>query len=1105
MGKDIATLMEERVLIFDGAMGTALQTICTEGDGNLETMVLTHPQAVKGIHEAYLSAGAHVLTTHTFSANPLILKARGLQDQMEAINAGAAALAREVAQKYTTPQEPRYVAGSLGPGSLLPSLGQQDFDGMEEAYARQSLVLLQGGVDCLLIETCQDILQAKAALTGARKAMNMYGGPKPILLTITLEEHNAMLLGTSLSAALTTILPFKPLAFGINCGRGPAGYAEAVAFLAEHSPLPLIIQPNAGLPKLQGGQTIYHQGAHEFAREMMELIPPQGVNILGGCCGCGAEHIQKLKEMANALEPRTTKKVRQKALSSLYISQEIPAKPPPFLIGERLNATGSREFRACLKQGDEEGILDIALQQQDQGAHCLDINTALPGRCGQEDMVSIISSLNTGAKVPLSIDCQDPHTIERALQRISGRPLINSVSLEDREKACAVMDLARKYGAALVCLTIDEEGIPLQAEGKMRAAQKLYELALKRGLTEDQLFFDPLTFSLATGKKEYRDAARETLKALPLLKASYPHSFTILGISNISYGLGESARILINSIFLHLAVEAGLDCAIVHPGAILPRQDIPGNAWQAGLNLMKYSKDHDDALATFLQLNTPEGGVSSPGETSGKGDMGLEEAILAGKKEELPSLMEKALAGSEPLDVLTELLEAMEEAGNLFARGELPLPLLLRCAESMERATELLTPHMPQGKTHFGRSVLLATVEGDIHDIGKNLVDSILRNHGYQVVNLGVDQSPQAILNAIREHEPEFLGLSGLLIQSCFKMKEVVEVLAQADETLTVLCGGAAVTAEYIQDHVQPVYSGVVQYARDPLEAIHIMDTKNPSVPRRTPEKRREEGVISFHQRPHPPQPPFWGRCVQRVDAEALLPFLQEEALFYRHWKYRRGASRPQELRSLFSRLWEQSREENLLQLKGVYGYFPAWRENNTLHIRHGEREITLPFPAPGGKKEINPRIAPIYEEKEDVLAICIVTLGPWLLQRAEALYDRGELQQYFHLYGLGEACTEAGARYLEARIQKELSLGKEGRRYSFGFPGCPPLAKQKDLFTLLQAESLGISLTESYQMIPEFSVSALYIHHPQSPVSGTKEGGNSHGSIPGSGAEKRP
>jgi 5-methyltetrahydrofolate--homocysteine methyltransferase len=826
--RDFMAFCRERLAVCDGAMGTCLARAGLSASdygghpGCHEILNLTRPDVVAGIHRQYLEAGADIIETNSFGGASHILAEHGLEAKCREINRAAAALARLTADGFEKPGQPRFVAGSMGPGSKLPSLGQASYQELAASYRLQAQGLIEGGADILIIETCQDLLQIKAVLAAVREV----SADIPVMAQVTLDENGRTLTGSDIAAVLAALEPLPLQGIGLNCGLGPEGMAEAVRYLARYSSKLLSVMPNAGLPKMRRGAAVYHLSPGDFARQMKAFASGLGLNIAGGCCGTEPGHIAELARAIEGIKPRKTK-TRQPRVSSLFHSQDIRQPIRPLIVGERTNASGSKRFRQLLEKHDHQGMAALALEQEREGAHLIDLSLASAGQDEAADMDRVCFLLNTSLKTPVMLDCTDPKALEAGLRRLAGRSVVNSFNLEDGgKKGVRILALCRLHGAAAVGMAIDRRGMAATSRRKLEVADQLVSFAARQGLAEQDLFLDLLTFTLASGQREMERAGLETLDALAEVKRRHPGCFTILGVSNISYGLPAGARTVLNSVFLSEALGRGLDAAIMHAGKIQPLNSIDRTAASICRSLI-YNRDYQGrrplpALLEHFQKKGPEAKpVPKKKLPPGKA---VRLAIIQGDQAAAVKAAGILLEKSRPQAILSQnLLPAMDEVGRLFKTGRMQLPFVLRSAEAMKAAMAVLAPKLGSGIGAKRGTLVLATVRGDIHDIGKDLVDMILSANGYRVVNLGVKRTPQDIMSAVKKHKPEAVGLSGLLVESARAMGEYLEVLASNGLRIPVICGGAALSRRYVESDLARRYPGRVYYAADAMEGLKIM------------------------------------------------------------------------------------------------------------------------------------------------------------------------------------------------------------------------------------------------------------------------------------------
>ena len=1140
---DILRCAKERVLFFDGAMGTQIQSLNLSADdfegleGCNEVLNATRPHLIAQIHARYFEAGADIVETNTFGANAMNLGEYGIAHRVYELNFKGAQLAREVASSCSAPDRPRFVAGSIGPGTKLPSLEHISWDELEATFTEQARGLLDGGVDLLLIETVQDLLQAKAAINGCRNAMRATGRTVPIFVQVTMETTGTMLLGSEIGAAITTLLAFpEVVAIGMNCATGPEQMVEHVRTLHHSSPRLISVLPNAGLPELRDGKPFYPLIPEELAQYHLQFVQEFGVNFVGGCCGTTPEHIRRVVETVGLRPPAPRSPEVVPACSSLYQSVPYEQENSFLIVGERLNANGSKQFRELLLAEDYDSMTQMAQEQTAEGANVLDVCVDYVGRDGVRDMTEVIRRLATQSTLPLMIDSTEPPVIEAALKRLGGKCIVNSVNFEDGGKRLhQVLPMCRKYGAAVVALAIDEEGQARTTEWKLRVARRLVQVITEEyGIPPEDIFFDALTFPLGSGAEDLRRDGIATIEAIRQFKQEFPRCRTILGVSNVSFGLKPAARHVLNSVFLHYCIEAGLDAAIVHPSRIVPLHRIPEEQREVARQLIfDERREGYDPLVEFMKLFEKAGTVAKREDDwqTLPVEERLKRAIIEGRRKGLEQWLDEAMQTHRPLDIINNiLLEGMKVVGDLFGSGEMQLPFVLQSAEVMKAAVNHLTPFMEKSEEAQKGTIVLATVAGDVHDIGKNLVDIILSNNGYRVINLGIKVPIDRMIEAADEYRADAIGMSGLLVKSTIVMRENLEEMNRRDKChYPVLLGGAALTRRYVEEDLRRIYKGRVFYGQDAFEGLVIMEHLcNPDKPLESsplaaatrpnlPEPSEiapEEPVAAGARRSSVrtdvpiPKPPFIGtRVVENIPLDEIYPYINEVALFRGQWQFRRGKMSNEQfqqfleerVRPIFERWKHRAKEERLLQPKVVYGYFWANSEEDDLIIYREDGQIewlrfTFPRQPSEPYKCISDFFRPVESGERDVAAFHLVTMGERVSEVERELFAKGEYQDYLYLHGLGVESAEALAEYWHKRIREELgiasqdakeirllfSLKYQGCRYSFGYPACPNLEDQAKLFELLQPERIGVSLTEEYQLVPEQSTSAIIVHHPE-------------------------
>ncbi|MBN1688322.1 MAG: methionine synthase [Candidatus Omnitrophica bacterium] len=1129
--------IKEKVVVLDGAMGTNIQRLKLRPedyghkDGCNEYLAITKPAVIRDIHNGFLEAGCDAIETNTFGAASITLAEYGLQDRTFEINEKAARLAREAADAYSSESKPRFVLGSIGPGTKLPSLGHIHFDQLLPVYQEQIDGLIQGGVDALIIETCQDLLQAKIAVLAAEECFKKKNKRLPVMVQVTFEQTGSMLLGTEMSAVIQSLEMLPVITLGMNCATGPQEMADPLRFLCDNSTKPISAVPNAGLPENIGGVAHYKLTPKEFADYHERFVKEFGVNIVGGCCGTTADHLREVVNRVRSLKPKKRAPIFQPGCASLYTSVSFQQEPPPLLIGEQTNANGSRKFKQILERNDYDNLISVAREAVKEGAHMIDVCVALTGRDEIKDMHETIFRFQQQITAPLVIDSTEPPAIEAALKLIGGKTMINSINLEDGEKRLeAICPLAKKYGAALIALTIDEEGMAKTKDKKFEIAKRIFDLTTQKyGISPEDIFFDTLTFTLGSGDPEFYGAAIETLEAIKLIKSKIPGARTILGVSNISFGLSPLARQTVNSVFLNEAIQAGLDAAIVHAKRILPPYKINPAALELAKNLIhnKRTSQRDPLLELIKHFDAVQSKTLSPGEKKETlcPEDGLKNKIIDGDAQGLEKLLEEARKKYSPLEIINNLLlVAMKTVGELFGAGKMQLPFVLKSAEVMKKAVSHLEPYMDKISGKEKGTMVLATVKGDVHDIGKNLVDIILTNNGYRVINLGIKQPIDVILKAAEEHKADAIGLSGLLVKSTLVMKQDLEEMNDRNITLPVICGGAALTKKYVEDDLAGLYRGNVFYGQDAFSGLRIMDQiTDPDWNEKATKTirvrgKKMEGILESTKAPRVfsnmvhrdpvPKPPFWGyQILKNIRLEDVYPWINKIALFKGQWQFRQGNTSKtdyekllkEKVEPLFEELKRKCIKEKILEPRVIYGFYPCLSEGNSLIILdESKKKEIIRFEFPRQKKSPYLSIPDFFRSKDsgkpDVVAFQIVTIGPRASEFSREKFSKDQYSEYFHLHGLSVETAEALAEYVHFLIRRDLGIhtldqaskeeifkqGYQGSRYSFGYPACPNLEDQKKLFQILPAEKIGVSLTEEFQLVPEQSTSAIVVYHPQ-------------------------
>lgn len=1148
-------------------MGTMLQNVdLTMEDfagleGCNEILNVTRPDVVSGIHEAYLEAGADLIETNTFGVNLAALGEYDIAERITELAAAGTRLARTAADQVSTPERPRFVLGSLGPGTKLPTLGQIGFADIRDAYQLAVEAMIDEGVDAVQLETCQDLLQAKAAVIAAHRAASARGVDLPVLVDITVETTGTMLMGSETGAALTVLESLGIDAIGMNCATGPAEMAEHLRTLSRGASVPVMCMPNAGLPEITGQGARYPLGPADITGALSDYAERFGLSVVGGCCGTTPEHIAMLAD-ALAGRPVAGREVHHvDAVASLYNEVPLSQDTAYLSIGERTNANGSKAFREAMLAENWDECLDIAKAQTRDGAHLLDLCVDYVGRDGAADMAELSSRMATAVTLPIVLDSTEPQVLRTGLEHLAGRCIINSVNYEDGDgpdsRFARVMPLVREHGAGVVALTIDEEGQARTREWKVRVASRLIDdLTGNWGMDVGDILVDCLTFPIATGQEETRRDGIETIEAIRELKKRYPGVRTTLGVSNISFGLNPAARIVLNSVFLHEAVAAGLDSAIVHAAKIVPIDRIPDEQREVALDLVHDRRGTDapaprgaenyDPLTRFLELF--EGVTAASMKAEREAELAampllerLKQRIIDGNAKGLTEDLDEALRQKPALDIVNEdLLAGMQVVGDLFGSGRMQLPFVLQSAEVMKTAVAHLEPHMEKTDAAGKGTLVLATVKGDVHDIGKNLVDIIVSNNGYSVVNLGIKQPVQAIIEAAEGHHADAIGMSGLLVKSTMVMRD--NLLELNDKGLAsrypVMLGGAALTRSFVEHDLNDLFEGDVRYAKDAFEGLRLMDAVMavkhgvpgaalPAIkPRRVRASARPAGpdeapdapdVRSDVARPTPdggvdvPAPPFWGSRVTRgIPLADITEWLDERATYVGRWGLKGSRSdgsydrmvadvaRPR-LRMLLDRI----RSENLGRFAVVHGYWPVISQGRELLVLDPDdtsRELTrFEFPRQTGGRRLC--VADFFRDAAeaaelgpDVIAFQMVTMGDAVSAATQELFEADAYREYLELHGLSVQLTEALAEMWHHRVRTELGIAEDhedvaeaidhqayrGSRYSFGYAACPNLEDRAKVAALLDPSRIGVELSEEYQLHPEQSTDAFVLHHPE-------------------------
>lgn len=1143
--------VHERVIVFDGAFGTFVQDLDLSAadfggeslEGCNEMLCLTRPDVIESMHRAFLDVGVDVIETASFGSFSTVLVEYGISDMAYELNVAAASIARRVADEYEVDGRPRYVAGSIGPGTKLPSLGHIDFITLRDSYEEQARGLLDGGVDLFLIETCMDLLQIKVAMQACRLAMKAVGRVVPIQVQVTIETTGRMLVGTEIGAAYASLHAMKPDVIGINCATGPAEMQEHLRYLSEHSLIPISVLPNAGLPSIVDGRTHYDLTPEQLAEFHLQHVVKLGIGIVGGCCGTTPEHLRQVVEAVRGVTAKVRTPDYEPSVSSLYSPVTLAQDKSFLIIGERTNANGSRAFRDAMLRQDWDTCVKMATEQIREGSHVLDVCVDYVGHDGAVDMNEIASRFASQASVPLVLDSTEPEVMEAGLLHTGGRSILNSANLEDGEAPGSRLDrvfsLARDYGAAVICLLIDERGQARDLEWKMEVAHRIHTIATQRyGLSASDLIFDALTFPVGTGAEDLRKDGIATLEAIRRIKEEIPGAFTTLGLSNVSFGLSPGTRQVLNSVFLHEARLMGLDSAIVHASKILPLARIPDEQITVCQDLIFDRRSPGyDPLTKLLEIFADVSTIDAVKEdrTDWTIEQILRQRIIDGDREGLTDDLDRAMSdGIAPIDIINEyLLDGMREVGELFGSGRMQLPFVLQSAETMKTSVAYLEPHMAKtGESSAKGKLVLATVKGDVHDIGKNLVDIICTNNGYEVHNIGIKISISEMINKVKEVGADALGMSGLLVKSTIIMRDnLIELNEQGLSDIPVLLGGAALTRSYVEQDLRKIYDGRVLYGKDAFEGLSTLDklmaikksgvedqdfgrklgeriiprrekieVDPASLPRRSPEVETDNTVFV---------PPFLGsKVVKGIGIDEIAEFINETALFRNQWQYRPNEGETDEdfktrIRPILRAQLSNAKASGVLVPQLVYGYFPVNSDGNDLVVYTDDTRTTerTRFSYPRQKVApfmcISDFFRPIESGQADYAAFHIVTMGHPISEAAAVLFAANKYQDYLELHGIGVEMAEALAEYWHHRIRTEWGFVQEdgpsiaglfrqqyrGGRYSWGYPACPDLEDNARVAELLEAGRIGIEVNEDtgWQYQPEQTTSAIICHHPKS------------------------
>jgi 5-methyltetrahydrofolate--homocysteine methyltransferase len=1161
-GSPYLAALRERVLVFDGAMGTSIQrydlTAADFGGDALEGcndyLVITRPDVIEEVHASFMEAGCDVLETDTFRSNRITLQEYGLSERVHEINVAAASLARRVADRYATPERPRFVAGSIGPSGFLPSasdptLGNITFAQLVPVFREQAKALIDGGVDVLLIETSQDILEVKAAVFGCREAIRAVGRPVALQVQVTLDTSGRMLLGTDIGAAMVTLESLRVDVIGLNCSTGPEHMREPVRFLSENSRLPISVIPNAGIPHNEAGCAVYPLEPVPFAEQQEEFVKRFGVAVVGGCCGTTPDHLRELVKRLDGWTPKPREVQHVARLSSGIRATDLIQEPRPTMIGERVNSQGSRKVKRLLLTDDYDGVMEVAREQTENGAHVLDVCVALTERDDEKDqMHTVVKLLSQGVEAPLCVDSTEADVIQRALEQSPGRAVVNSINLENgRERVDAVLPLVRDHGAAVIALTIDRDlgGMAKTADVKLQVARKIYDIAVHEyDLEPDALIFDALTFTLATGDEEFRRSAVETIEAIRAIKRELPGALTTLGVSNVSFGLQPHARAVLGSVFLHHCVEAGLDTAIINPAHVKPYFEIDATERKLADDLIFDRRaDGRDPLADFIaHFEGMSGQVESTVDPTEEmePDAALHWKILHRKKDGIDDLIDAAVAkyreeargepdeqgtvttGAAAVTVLNEvLLPAMKEVGDKFGAGELILPFVLQSAEVMKKSVARLETYLEKQEGQTKGKVVLATVYGDVHDIGKSLVNTILTNNGYTVFDLGKQVPVNVIVEKALEVDADAIGLSALLVSTSKQMPLCAQELHRRGLEFPLLVGGAAINPSFVRgaamvEEGTPYGSGMF-YCKDAFEGLETMDRlvaadgaefvreHNRAMLERSREyaasrERARELRPGATQNPAleavpVPAPPFWGwKVLDSIPVDDVVSCIDLNTLYRMQWgaKNLKGEEWDRLVREDFEprlrRYTREARTQGWLRPRAVYGYFPAGRDGDDVVVFDPADRSTeigrFPFPRQEDRERLclSDYFRPLNGKgPEDVVVLQVVTSG----DRAEEFIARrnagGDYSEGYFLHGFSVQTAEGAAEFVNRLVRSELGLEeRRGLRYSWGYPACPDLEHHEVLFDILPVErTIGVELTSAWQLNPEQSTAAIVVHHP--------------------------
>ncbi len=1178
MPSKLLDALRSRVVVFDGAMGTQIHSRDLDLDKDYlgcenctDVICVSRPDVIESIHSGYLEAGSDAVETNTFGGAQHVLSEFGLEGRCFEINKQAAEIARAACDAFATRERPRFVIGSMGPGTKLITLGQIPWEKMLASYREQVRGLLAGGADALLVETAQDLLQAKCLVNACLAEIEAAGKTTddvPILVSITIETMGTMLVGSTIEAALIALRQYPIASFGLNCATGPLEMGEHVSYLSRHWDRLISVMPNAGLPALIDGRTVYPLGPEAFSEALRRFIHDEGVNIVGGCCGTTPAHIAELAKIAHAAPAKQrTVSVPAPSCSSLYSAVEFRQDQSFLIVGERCNASGSKKFRELLEAEDWDGMVSMARQQMREGSHLLDVNVDYAGRDNARDMAELVGRFGKSVDAPLMLDSTQVATIEAGLRCTGGKCVINSGNFEDgEEKFDGICRLAKRYGAGLVIGTIDEDreaAMARTADRKLAIAERAINRATRlHGLAVADLFIDALVLPISTGMDADRRSALELIEGVRRISEKFPEVQLTCGVSNVSFGLKPAARVALNSVFLHELVQAGLTSAIVHSSKILPLHRIDEAQKQAALDLI-YDRRHESRGGTGLPEGTtdesydPLQRLIDLFKDAGAGQSNQQERehqtleerlrthIIDGEREGLTACLDEAMKTYTPLAIINDhLLDGMKTVGELFGSGQMQLPFVLQSAEVMKKAVAHLEPHMERVAGSTRGSIVLATVKGDVHDIGKNLVDIILSNNGFTVHNLGIKQPISDILAAWKKTNADAIGLSGLLVKSVHVMEENIHEMNAVGVRVPLILGGAALSRHYAEGHLRSQYQGPLYFGRDAFEGLRLMqliadgrlDELNAEIDERMSKRsdaekkvaemkasRADRGTLAaatdekvrsdVDRLSTIPAAPFFGtEVVQGIDLADVYAFINKIALFRGQWQFKKGAQSDEDYERqiedtagpIFQRVCARGRDEDILRPAVVYGYFPCASDGDHLIIfdpSDHEREIErFTFPRQTTKRRLC--ISDFFLDRDeceklgrrDVIGLSCVTMGSRVSEVTRKLFEGGEYTEYLYMHGLGVEAAEGLAELWHKRMRQQLGIGGDdsprmrelfqqkyrGSRYSFGYPACPDMSDQEKLFRLLKPERIGCVLTENWQIDPEQSTSAIVVHHPQ-------------------------